>query len=150
MWKVEALVREGQGDTFFASVAGFEYTLYQVFGGNADLGLLAEYQYDGRDLDIVLEEFGPALASPVTIADNDVFLGTRLALNDINDTSLLAGGVIDAADQTTAMFIEAERRVGQNWKTEFEARLFLNVDETNIANVFRDDDFVTLRLTRFF
>ena len=61
LWKAEALVRSGQGDTFFAAVAGFEYTLYQLFGSNSDLGLLAEYQYDGRDEGFVQEAI---LASP--------------------------------------------------------------------------------------
>lgn len=149
LWKLETIVREGHGDTFFAGVGGFEYTIYQIFGG-ADLGLLAEYQYDGRDEGFVTEPFGPTLAAPPTTADNDIFMGARLALNDIQDTSLLAGAAVDADDQTTGMFIEAERRVGRHWTAEAEARLFFNVDEDNIANAFRDDDFITLRLTRYF
>ncbi len=162
LWKFEGLVREGQGDTFFAAVGGFEYTLYQLFGTNADLGLLTEYQYDGRDDGIVLENFGDdapsslapgataALAAPVTIANNDVFMGARLALNDPQDTSFLVGGTIDVDDQSTGVFIEAERRIGQNWKAELETRLFVNVDPTNFAFAFRNEDFVTLRLTRYF
>lgn len=149
LWKLEAIVREGHGDTFFAGVGGFEYTIYQVFGA-ADLGLLAEYQYDGRDEGFVIESFGPTLAAPATTANNDVFVGARLALNDVQDTSLLAGAAVDADDQTTGMFIEAERRIGQNWTAEAEARLFFNVDEDNIADAFRNDDFITLRLTRYF
>ena len=143
-------MREGQGDTFFASVAGFEYTLYQIFGRAWDLGLLAEYLYDGRDEGFVAEPFGLATAAPVTVFQNDVFAGARLALNDTQDTSMLAGASIDADDQTMSMFIEAERRLGQNWTVEFESRLFFNVDPDNIADAFRDDDFMTLRLTRYF
>ncbi len=150
LWKLEAIVREGHGDTFAAAVGGFEYTLYQIFGSNADLGLLAEYQYDGRDEDLVLEPFGPAFAAPVTFADNDVFAGARLALNDLQDTSLLAGASVDTNDAFMGMFIEAQRRFGQNWTAELEARLFLNADPDNAAFPIRDDDFITLRLTRFF
>ena len=149
LWKAEAIVREGHGDTFFASVAGFEYTIYQIFGG-ADLGLLAEYQYDGRDEGFVQEAFGPSLAAPVTVADNDVFMGGRLALNDSQDTSALAGLTVDANDQSIGMFIEAERRLGQNWTAELETRLFLNADPENVVAAFRDDDFLTFRLTRYF
>lgn len=149
LWKLEALVREGHGDTFFASVAGFEYTIYQIFGG-ADLGLLAEYQYDGRDEGFVTEPFGQTLAAPVTVADNDVFMGARLALNDAQDTSALAGLAVDADDQSMGMFIEAQRRLGQNWTAELESRLFFNADPANVAAAFRADDFVTLRLTRYF
>lgn len=160
LWKFEGLVREGQGDTFLAAVGGFEYTLFQVAGTNADLGLLAEYQFDGRDDDIALEDFGddapagvgalPTIAAPVTIADNDVFVGARLGLNDPQDTAFLAGATIDADDQSTGVFVEAERRIGANWTAEVEARLFVNVDEENFAAAFQNEDFVTLRLTRFF
>lgn len=149
LWKLEAIVREGQGETFAAAVGGFEYTVYQVFGG-ADLGLLAEYQYDGRDEGYVTEPFGLAFASPATIADNDIFAGARLALNDIQDTSLLAGAAMDVDDQSMGMFIEAQRRLGQSWTAELEARLFLNVDPNNLLDAFRDDDFLTFRLTRYF
>ncbi len=149
LWKLEAIVREGHGDTFFATVAGFEYTLYQAVG-SADLGLLAEFQYDGRDEGFVQEAFGPTLAAPVTVANNDVFLGARLGFNDTQDTAALAGLAIDTDDQSIGMFIEAERRIGQNWTAELEARLFLNADPENVVAAFRDDDFITVRLTRFF
>ena len=150
LWKMEAIVREGHGDTFFASVAGFEYSIYQVFGTSADLGLLAEYQYDGRDEGFVAESFGMALAAPVAAGNNDVFAGARLGFNDAQDASALVGLSVDADDQTMGMFIEAERRIGQNWTAELETRLFFNVDPANVANFFRDDDFMTLRVTRYF
>ena len=150
LWKGEAIVRSGQGDTFFAGVAGFEYTLYQIFGRAWDLGLLAEYLYDGRDEGFVTAPFGLTSASPFTALQNDVFAGARLAFNDTQDASILAGVTVDADDQSLAMFIEAERRIGQNWTAELESRLFFNVDPGNLADAFRDDDFLTLRITRYF
>lgn len=150
LWKVEAIVREGHGDTFFASVAGFEYTLYQIFGTSADLGLLTEYQYDGRDEGFVAETFGLTQAAPVAVGNNDIFAGARLGFNDTQDASALVGISVDADDQTMGMFIEAERRIGQNWTAELETRLFFNVDASNPVSLFRDDDFLTLRLTRYF
>lgn len=150
LWKTEVIARKGHGDTFFAGVAGVEYTQYQIFGTNSDLGLLAEYQYDGRDEGFVTESFGTAFAAPITAANNDVFAGTRLALNDPQDTSALVGVTVDADDQSMGMFIEAQRRLGQNWTAELETRLFFNIDPVNIAAPLRDDDFVTLSLTRFF
>ncbi len=140
LWKFEGIVREGQGDTVAATVAGFEYTLYGVGGGNADLGLLMEHQYDGRDFP----------AAPVTVQDNDLFYGARLALNDAQDTSLLAGAITDLEDGSTSASIEAERRFGQVWTGELEARLFLAVDQRNLLDAFARDSFVTLRLTRYF
>ena len=140
LWKLEAIVREGQGDVFAAAVGGFEYTLFQVFESTTDLGLLAEVLYDGRDQ-------GEA---PTTTADNDVFVGARLALNDIQDTSALLGVVVDVEDGSTALFVEAERRLGDSWKLELEGRMFLSVDDSDPLSAIEDDDLVTLRLSYFF
>ncbi|MEO0424919.1 MAG: hypothetical protein AAF184_21470 [Pseudomonadota bacterium] len=140
LWKFEGIVREGQGDTFAATVAGFEYTRYGVTKNGADLGLLMEHQYDGRDFP----------AAPVTVQDNDLFYGARLALNDTQDTSILAGAITDLEDGTTSASIEAERRFGQVWTGELEARLFLAVDRDNLVDAFARDSFITLRLTRYF
>ncbi|GJL94277.1 MAG: hypothetical protein DHS20C05_06820 [Hyphococcus sp.] len=150
LWKGEAIVRRGHGSTFFAGVAGVEYTLYQIFGRSWDLGLLAEYLYDGRDEGFVLEPFGVTSIAPATAFQNDVFTGARLALNDTQDTSLLAGVSVDADDQSMSMLIEAQRRIGQNWTVELESRLFFNIDPGNIADAFRDDDVLTFRLTRYY
>jgi hypothetical protein len=139
LWKLEAIAREGQGETFAAAVGGFEYTFFQAFGTDADLGLLAEYQYDGRDS-----------AAPTTVADNDVFAGARLALNDFQDATALLGTLVDAENRSTALFIEAERRLGDNWKLELESRWFLNAERTDPLAAIEDDDFIQLRVSYFF
>lgn len=140
LWKFEGIAREGQGKSFLATVFGFEYTLYQIAGSDADLGLLAEYQYDGRD---------PADGAGV-LADNDVFLGTRLTLNDVQDSQALAGVVIDRDDGTLFFSVEMSRRIGADWKAELEARMLTNVDDTNGAYAFRRDTFLNVRLSRYF
>lgn len=150
LWKGEAIVRAGQGHTFFAGVAGLEYTLYQIFEQSWDLGLLTEYLYDDRDDGFVTEPFGLTSQTPFTVFQNDVFAGLRLTLNDTQDTSLLTGVTLDADDQSMSMIIEAERRLGENWTLDLESRLFFNADPANITSAFRDDDVLTFRLTRYF
>jgi hypothetical protein len=139
LWKFEGILRSGQGKTFGATVAGFEYTLYQLNESALDLGLLVEYLYDGRDFD-----------APPTIYNNDIFAGARLTLNDIQDTAILVGAVVDAEDQSTVFSIEAERRLGERWKIEVESRWFINVGRDNLLESVRDDDYLTLRLRRYF
>jgi hypothetical protein len=139
LWKLEGLVREGRGETFGAAVAGFEYTFYQVGKSVADVGLLAEYLYDGRDA-----------GAPPTAFDDDLFVGSRLALNDTQDTQILAGAIVDREDRSTAAFLEAERRIGESYKIELESRLFLDVDEANLLSSFAQDSFILLRLSRYF
>lgn len=140
LWKFEGIVREGQGDTFAATVAGVEYTFFGVTQSGADLGVLAEYLYDGRN----------QIDAPATPLDNDLFLGARYALNDIQDTSILAGAITDLENGSLSGLIEAERRLGQNWTAELEGRFFTNVDDQNLLSAFKEDSALTFRLTRYF
>ena len=140
LWKFEGIVREGQGDTFAAAVGGFEYTFFDILETDADFGVLGEYLYDGRDRD----------DAPVTSLDNDIFVGARLALNDVQNLSALVGTVIDIDNQSTSLFLEVERRIGDNWKVELESRWFLGVDKKDPMESLQDDDFITLRLSRYF
>ncbi|NIP30460.1 MAG: hypothetical protein GTO02_10825 [Candidatus Dadabacteria bacterium] len=138
--KFEAIGRGGQGDYFVATVSGFEYTIFQILKTNADLGLLAEYLYDGRDKN----------EAPITTFDNDLFTGFRLAFNDTQDTEILGGIITDTDKGELFTLLEAARRVGQSWKVEIEARLFFNTDDDSPANAFSNDGFVSLNIGRFF
>jgi hypothetical protein len=139
LWKFEGIVRDGLSETFAAAVAGFEYTLYGVKESSADVGLLVEYLYDGR---------GPG--EPITAFDNDVFLGTRLALNDLQDTSVLAGVVVDVESKEWFFNLEAERRIGDNFVAEARLRIFKGDQQLNQLYAFDRDDYFQLSLTRFF
>jgi hypothetical protein len=79
-----------------------------------------------------------------------MFLGTRLTFNDAQDTSALAGAIIDRDTQSTIFIVEAERRLGDSWRIELEGRFFVNVSRRDPLAGIRRDDFVTLRLSRFF
>ena len=141
LWKVEGMSRWGHGDQFFATVSGFEYTLYQIIKSKADLGFLLEYQYDGRSKD------GSA---PISPNDNDIFAGARLTLNDEDSTAVLGGIVVDVKNGTTSGLLEAERRLNNSWKMELEARLFLHADDGDPVYVIRRDHSVNFRVTYSF
>lgn len=139
LWKLEAIARNGAAHSFAAAVGGFEYTQYQVFESAADLGLLVEYQYDGRnDLE------------PLTIADNDVFLGTRLALNDTQDTAVLAGAAYDLDTGELFVNVEAERRFGADWFAELRVRVFSGADQNDRTFSLQKDDYLQLSIARYF
>lgn len=157
LWKFEGIVREGQGETFAAAAGGVEYTLYQIGGKDWDLGLLAEYLHDGRDEQTVIlpgnvTPKGPGVttAAPVTTFEDDLFTGARLAFNDSQDTSILAGAITDLEDGTVLGTIEAGRRFGENWVGEVESRFVTNADPANALTALDRDDFVTLRITRYY
>jgi hypothetical protein len=140
LWKFEGIIREGHDDPFAAMVGGFEYTFYQVAESDADIGVLAELHLDGRDEN----------KAPPTIFDHDLFIGSRLALNDVDDTQALIGAIIDSEDGTVSFLLEAERRIGDSWKIAAEARLLGNVDDKNTLAPFKRDSFLNFRLSRFF
>lgn len=48
LWTLETIVRSGQGKTYFASTAGFEYSFYNLLGSALDIGIVSEYLYDSR------------------------------------------------------------------------------------------------------
>jgi hypothetical protein len=137
--KLEAMTRGGHGDRLYAVSGGVEHTRYQVFGSAGDLGLLAEVMYDTR---------GPG--APPTLFERDVFVGARWALNDVSDTSVLGGPMIDAATGEALVLVEVERRVGSAWRLSLDARLFGNADPESPVHGIRRDGYVSLSLSRFF
>jgi hypothetical protein len=140
LWKFEGIVREGQGKTFAAAVGGLEYTFFQTFGSAADVSLLAEFLYDGRD---------DAIA-PVTHFQNDLFVGLRIGLNDTQNSSLLAGATVDLSDGSKSIRVEAERRLSDKWSAGLQVQLFVDIDPENSLNAVSTDSFVNVGLHYFF
>jgi len=139
LWKLETILRDGYAQRFAAMVGGFEYTAYQLRGSPADLGVLVEYQYDGRNA-----------AEPLTTSDNDIFVGTRLALNDVQDTSLLAGLARDLDTGETFFNIEAERRFGDDIIVELRARAFSGARPGDASFAVARDDYVEVRIAKYY
>jgi hypothetical protein len=142
LWKFEGLWRSQRGDKFFAAIGGFEYTLFQTFDTDADLGLLLEYSYDGRDKN--------PFEAPPTAFEEDIFLGARLAFNDVQSSEILMGLSIDPDDSSSTLAVEAERRLQQHWSAEVEGRWFMKSGDDPVLSAFKKDSFLTLRLIRYF
>ena len=136
LWKLEAIYRRGWGDDFFASAAGFEYTFFDVGRSGFDVGVISEYLYDERDDQVVTE--------------NDVSLGVRLALNDINSTEFLAAFVQDLDRDSNYFYVEASRRIGNQFTLSVEARGVGQVEASDFLQVYEQDDFLQLELSWFF
>ena len=136
LWKLEALRRRGQGEAFHASVAGFEYTFFGAFASSADVGVLAEHLYDSRGDDV-----------PHAF-DDDMFIGLRLALNDVQSTEVLAGIIHDRHSDAKQFSFEANRRLGEQWTLEVEARVFADIGPGDQNYSMRDDDYVQISIAR--
>jgi hypothetical protein len=143
LWKAEAIGRWNQRNAAFekedyvAAIAGLEHTLYGVSDSNADLGLIAEYAYDSRG------------DKALTLFENDLVLGARLALNDTQDTSALFTATIDTDSAETLLRLEAERRLTDIASLSLEAGAFINTEDTSIANDLQDDHYLRATLSIF-
>ena len=138
LWKLEALRRSGQDDSYYALAGGFEYTWVGAFGSSADLGFIAEYHYDDRD------QLAP------TPFEDDSMVGLRFTLNDAQSTELLFGIVRDNDGDAVTYNLEASRRLGDSWLIELESRYFTEISRNDPLRGFRDDDYLQLSLTRHF
>ena len=134
--KAEGYYRENRLEEYVAAGAGAEYTFVGAFG-NADLGFLAEYLYDGRDTEF-------------TLLQRDLFGGGRLVLNDLAGSELLFGVIQDLDNSSQLALIEATRRLGENAQIGFEARWFRNFDENGPVGKIQNDDYTQLELRYFF
>ena len=143
LWKLEMIYRSGQptvsgDDSYFAFVGGFEYTFVGVFESDMDIGIVSEYLFDDRDE----EAFTPF--------EDDIMIGVRLALNDVQSTDLLAGVIFDLDSSSKSFSLEVGRRLGESWKLELEARFFSNIANNDLLYPFRNEDTIQLFLARYF
>tara|TARA_B100001057_G_scaffold87435_1_gene83382 strand:- start:213 stop:1391 length:1179 start_codon:yes stop_codon:yes gene_type:complete len=104
LYKSEIIYRSDQFDSknilsnYYASNLGYEKTIFNFLERNWDLGLIAEHAYDSRG------------RTSHTGFQNDLFLGTTLALNDIQDTQSRFIVINDLDRQTRSMTITYESR----------------------------------------
>ena len=139
LWKLEAIARNAGSDDFAAVVGGLEYSIYGIGGSGADLGLLLEYQYDGRNK-----------AAPPTLSDNDWFAGLRLTMNDASDTAVLIGAAVDTESEEVFFNVEAERRFGDSLSAELRLRAFRRAQAGGLLETLEQDDYVQLRLSWYY
>jgi hypothetical protein len=137
--KAEVVGADIGGDRFAASVAGFEYTFFDLRGTGFDLGVIGEHLYDGRS----------QTRSPATPFDNDAFAGLRLTLNDVQDTEFLGGAIVDLDRGAVQASAEFQRRIGDRMLLEVEGRAFAARGDPLLRPLQRDH-VLTLRLTRYF
>ncbi len=126
-------------EEYVAAVMGGEYTFYSVFGSTADVGLLAEWNYDERGRRALPRR------SPLTL-DNDFFVGMRLAFNDVESTEIAVAFVTDASRATHNLGVEFDRRLFDQWSLHLESSVILSMDPAELQYVGRRDSFFEFNL----
>ena len=129
----------GKEEDYAAFVVGGEYAFSGIFESDADLTLLAEWIVDGRR------------HRATNQYQNDLFLGARLALNDVQDASFTLGTLTDLDYRTRTLSFEFNRRLTDSLSIKAEAILMLHVGKADlIVHPTRRDSFVALNLTYSF
>ncbi len=142
LWKFEFIYRDSGEQDFWATQAGFEYTFTGVFDSVADLGLLMEHSWDSRG--------EGSLTSPGASLQNDLFLGGRIAFNDIQSSEVLMGFGGDLQHNAFSFLIEANRRFGDSFKASIDIRLMQSTDPAEPLYALRSDDHMQLSLSWYF
>jgi len=138
-FKFEGIQRKVMEQDFTAFVGGFEYSFVGLFGSVYDINWLMEYQYDGRD----------ELSN--VVAQNDLMLGSRLVLNDVDGTEILVAMVQDLDySGVRSGFIEASSRINDHWKWRVDAWMFSSDEPAEPSYLLRRADYIQLSLEYYF
>ena len=138
LWKLETINRDTQSENYWAAQGGVEYTFYGIRDSSADVGVLLEYGWDerGENADAAIQ--------------NDLFIGARLTLNDVDSTEMLAGMSHDLDYDSESFIIEASRRYGNNWKLSLDGRFFSSDNPSDLSYNIKQDDHLQITVERYF
>lgn len=142
LYKFESIYRNTNNGNFWATQAGFEYSFIGVFDSNADLGLLTEYSWDSRG--------EGSLQEPGASFQNDLFFGSRIAFNDMQSSEVLMGFSTDLDHTATSFILEANRRLGENFKAVIDMRVFNSSDPIEQTYAIKNDDHLQLSIEWYF
>jgi hypothetical protein len=137
--KFEGIVRREFGETYAATVAGLEYTFFNVLNTGSDIGLVAEHLTDNRS---VLE--------PPTIYAHDVFLGARLTLNDSANTQFLGGILYNYQDSAQYATARVTTRIHDDLSLALEARYFIYAPPQDYLYQVLHDSYIQARVIKYF
>ena len=144
--KLETIYREGarngrlgpdlqyEEEDYLAFIAGGEYTVHSVWDSDADLVLIAEWTRDERG------------RRATNAFENDVLLGVRLGLNDVQGTEWVLGVLASLDYDSRVLTAEFKRRLSDRWSLHMEASAYVNVDEDDPLFEVRGDSFVRASL----
>lgn len=138
LFKTEVIVRDGFSETYAAAISGFEYTFYQTFDSDSDFSILIEYQHDGRSKN-----------EPQILSDQDIFVGYRITLNDMSDSSFQGGTVYDTSRYNSITFLEYETRIYENFSFQVSVTEFSEAQTSDPSYIFDSDDFIQIKLTSY-
>lgn len=137
--RFEGFVREASGESFNAAIIGGDQTFYNAFGGDGTLVAAVEYHYDDR-----------SDRQPVTIYDDDLFLGVNYAHNDTSDTKMDFGLFVDLNEASKIYTMSISRRLGDRFRVGLTANHILSDSDTDPLASADNDSYFEMSVSTFF
>lgn len=137
--KFEGIIRRELGETYGATVAGFEYTFYNVANSGADIGLVAEHLTDNR-----------SALQPATVYAHSVFAGGRLSLNEGSNTQFLGGILYNYEDMARYATAKFSTRLRDDLGLALEGRYLIYAPPEDYLYSLLHDSYVQARITKYF
>jgi hypothetical protein len=131
--KLESIYRHTSEGHTIATLAGFEYTFFDLGGSGIDLGLLVEHLWDKRP-----------------DRPENLFLASRLTFNDVQSTELLFGALMSLESDAFFLNLEGSRRLGSAYRLTVRGRAFLDVPDGDPLEALRQDDYLQMLLSWYF
>jgi hypothetical protein len=131
-----------EADAIYGAAAGVEREFVRVFGSDMALTLFGEYYFDNRS------RTGDEVAA--VSLENDVFVGGRLAFNDLSDTQAILTSTLDVDTQATILALELQRRFGTQLQVNLKGETFIDVADDAGLTTFQNDHRVVLRARYYY
>ncbi|MDC3057273.1 hypothetical protein OA100_00295 [Alphaproteobacteria bacterium] len=144
IFKFEGIKRNGQNnainerENFYSYITGIEYVVTRVFDKVWDLNIFTEYSNDDRG------------SNSTDIFQNDLFIGTRINLNDIEGTEITQTLTLDLnGDGNTGIF-EISTRIKDSVRITANYTSYWSVNDKDTLYSFRRDNYLGIRITNYF
>ncbi|WP_010138884.1 hypothetical protein [Oceanicola sp. S124] len=137
--RFEASHHETSSGDYLSAVVGGDYTFNNFFAGKGDLTVAVEYLYDDR-----------SPVQPLTVFENDVFLGLNYRFNNTNATELKMGVFHDIDSQARLYTLGLSTRLTDATSIQMNAT-HVDTNGFNDPLAFIDNDsFLELKFTSYF
>ncbi|MXZ55396.1 MAG: hypothetical protein F4227_06710 [Gammaproteobacteria bacterium] len=130
-----ALNRLGKNEDYTAFVAGFEYSIFSLFGTVADMTLVAEWSFDDRR------------ERATTRFDNDLFVASRVSFNDFQGTTITASALLGNDNDSAIASLEFSRRVSERVSVAMELVLLNEIATDDVLFPLKNDSYLEVGLT---
>ena len=144
IYKFEGIKRNGQKNSlykrqnYYSYITGLEYIKTRLFQKMWDLNLFLEYSNDDRG------------SSSTDIFQNDLFLGSRISLNDVDGTEITQTLSLDMDGNGNIGSIEISSRLRETLRITADYRFYWSLKKADTLYSFRKDNYIGIRLTNYF